>query len=83
MALTVNVPPRLGVTQSSRGLPASTTALLVQTTLPPFVIVRLIVEIFESENWTPARAPLGSVRESRAIVGGLCRSAKKCDAVLQ
>ena len=68
---------------SRRGLPPSTSALLVHTVLVPSRTLRLIVATLDSETWTPARAPAGSVCESNAIVGGLWRSLVKPLAVVQ
>ena len=80
---TVKVPPPVGVTHSIRGLPRSRVALFVHTTREPWRTVMCTVEIFDSENCTPARAPPGSVLDSSVTAGGVCRSAVKRCAVVQ
>ncbi len=72
-----------GVTHSSRGLPPSTVALLLQTTRDPLRTVKATVEIFDSEICTPARVPPRSFVVSSAITGGVFRSALKRCAVVQ
>ena len=72
-----------GVTHSSLGLPRSSVARLLHTTLPACLIVSDTLEIFDSDSCTPARELVASVVLSSEITGGVCRSAVNCWAVVQ